>query len=152
MKRKDFVDIAPMKSQLVFRNKAVDGSKVKIQKATRMKICQENPGRYFLTYSHNIDELWQEVNIGRPGPLKNVTLNPIYSGRREIAPPKLKDLKTLTAFIPEEYRFFYTSLQAATPSPGRLRTGAVFQNTPSPSSENETDSDNEMPTSDSESD
>ena len=47
IKRKDFVDIAPMTSQLVFRNKAVDGSKVKIQKATRMKICQENPGRSF---------------------------------------------------------------------------------------------------------
>ncbi|GFS06943.1 hypothetical protein ElyMa_002976300 [Elysia marginata] len=152
MARQDFVDIDPVRAQLVFRNTAVDGSKVRIQKATRIKICLQHPGRYFVAYTHNDDDLWQEVNIAKPGPLKAVKLKPLYSARREIPPATLKDLKS--DFIPVEHRNFYRKLQAATSSPRRLRTGAVVSPTSAMSSEDEMDSNFEMPSaeSDSESD
>ncbi|GFO13933.1 hypothetical protein PoB_004043800 [Plakobranchus ocellatus] len=111
MRRQDFIDIAPMKQQLIFRNTAADGSKVKLQKATRIKVSQDNPGYYFIAYSHKVDEAWQEVRIGRPGVHKPVQPQALYWGRREIAPAKVKDLKALCAFIPVQFREFYTSLK-----------------------------------------
>ncbi|GFN79535.1 hypothetical protein PoB_000604100 [Plakobranchus ocellatus] len=81
MKRQDFIDIAPMRQQLIFRNTAADGSKVKLQKATRIKVSQDNPGYYFIAYSHNVDKAWQQVRIGRSGMQKRVQPQALYWGR-----------------------------------------------------------------------
>ncbi|GFO23400.1 hypothetical protein PoB_004990500 [Plakobranchus ocellatus] len=68
---------------------------------------------------------------------------------REITLAKLKDLKALCAFIPVQLREIYTSLQAVTPSPRKLRTGPILKNTPTVSSEDEQDLSDEMFSSDS---
>ncbi|GFN77004.1 hypothetical protein PoB_000351000 [Plakobranchus ocellatus] len=138
-----------MKQQLIFRNTAADGSKVKLQKATCIKVSQDNPGYYYTAYSHNVDEAWRQVRLGRPGVQKPVQPQALYRGRREIAPAKLKDLKALCAFIPVQFREFYTSLQAVTPSPRKLRNGPILKNTLTVSSEDEQDLSNEMFSSDS---
>ncbi|GFO43078.1 hypothetical protein PoB_006958300 [Plakobranchus ocellatus] len=138
-----------MKQQLIFRNTAADGSKAKLQKATRIKASQDNLGYYFIAYSHNVDEAWQQVRIGRPGVLKPVQPQALHWGRREITLAKLKDLKALCAFIPVQFREFYTSLQAVTPSPRKLRTGPILKNTFTVSSEDEQDLSDEMFSSDS---
>ncbi|GFO00523.1 hypothetical protein PoB_002702800 [Plakobranchus ocellatus] len=149
MRRQDFIDITPLKQQLIFKNSAADGSKVKLQKATRIKVSQDNPGNYFIAYSHNVDEAWQEVPIGRPGMQKPVQPQALYWGRREIAPAKVKDLKALCPFIPVQFKEFYTSLQPVTPSPRKLRTGPILKNTPTVSLEDEQDLSDEMFSSDS---
>ncbi|GFO46450.1 hypothetical protein PoB_007295500 [Plakobranchus ocellatus] len=93
---------------------------------------------------HNVDEAWQQVRIGRPGVQKPVQPQALYWGRREITLSKLKDLKAFCAFIPVQCREFYTSLQAVTPSPCKLRTGPTLKNTPTVSSEDEQDLSDEM--------
>ncbi|GFN86386.1 hypothetical protein PoB_001289200 [Plakobranchus ocellatus] len=41
---------------------------LKLQKATHIKVRQDNLGYYFI-----VDEAWQQVRIGRPGMLKHST-------------------------------------------------------------------------------
>ena len=148
MTQKDnFVDIGPMREKLTFRLKAVDGSRVKLQKAMRIKTDQCSPNTMFICYSHNPDEAWQEVNIGQRGAMGSINLRRLYTARREIAPPKLKDLKNLSAFIPVEHRAFYQGLQATIPSPRRLRTGAVLQGKGDESFDDESDLQSEIPSS-----
>lgn len=65
MEPKYFMDRTHAKSKLAFRSSAVDGSKVKIQKATVFKIDAEQVGRLLLKYTDNEMEAWQEVNIGQ---------------------------------------------------------------------------------------
>ncbi|GFO06515.1 hypothetical protein PoB_003302000 [Plakobranchus ocellatus] len=72
---------------------------------------------------------------------KPVQSQALYWGGREITPAKLKDLKALCSF--------YTSLQAVTPSPCKLRTGPILKNTPTVSSGDEQDLSNKMFSSDS---
>ncbi|GFN78581.1 hypothetical protein PoB_000508700 [Plakobranchus ocellatus] len=80
---------------------------------------------------------------------KPVQPQALYWGRREITFAKLKDLKALCAFIPVQFREFYASSQAVTPSPRKLRTGPILKNIPTVSSEDEQDLSDEMFSSDS---
>lgn len=124
MSQKDnFIDIEPIKSRLSFKTTAVDGSKVSIQKAARIKIMASKPGHMFLAYTHNFAEEWQQVNISsQRGVMGSLAPKKLYTLRRKIATPKLNDLKKLCQFIPIEHRQFYTTLQATLPSPRKLRT------------------------------
>ena len=48
----NFVDIAQMRERLTFGGTAVDGTKVNLQKAMRIKIANDNPGKMFIVYPH----------------------------------------------------------------------------------------------------
>lgn len=51
IQRENFVDITPMKEKLSFRPNAIDGTKVRLQKAMRIKIDTESPGKMFVAYT-----------------------------------------------------------------------------------------------------
>ena len=146
----NFVDIAPMRERLTFRGTAVDGTKVNLQKAMRIKIAKDSPGKMFIVYTHNAGEAWQEVNIGQRGTVGDVHLTSQYSTRRPITSAKLKDLRNLCNYIPVEYHGFYTGLQATTPSPRKLRAVVLPQRTEDETCDSE--SDVEVPSSDSDDD
>ena len=99
-----------MRERLTFKGTAVDGTKVNLQKAMRIKIAKDSPG-----------EAWHEVNIGQWGTVGSVHLKSLYGGRCTITSAKLKDLRNLYSYIPVEYCSFYTVLQTTTPSLWKLR-------------------------------
>ena len=91
-----------------------------------------------LCYTHNTIETWQEVNIGKRGSVSaNVVSTSLYNGRRPIKAKKLKDLKNLCQSIPTEYRVSYNGLQAAAPSPRKLRGGKTAEHIPDNASSHE---------------
>ena len=53
-----------MRGRVTFRGTAVDGDKVNLQKAMRIKIANDSPGKMFIVCTHNAGEACQEVNIG----------------------------------------------------------------------------------------
>ena len=68
MTQKDnFVDIAPMRERLIFRGTVVDGTKVNLQKAMRIKMTKDSLGKMFIVYTHNTGDAWQELIISQRG-------------------------------------------------------------------------------------
>ena len=55
MKEIGFVSVAEIQSKLVFHNVNIKGEYVKFQKA-KFKIHEDNPGSYFVAYTHELSE------------------------------------------------------------------------------------------------
>lgn len=64
--------------------------------------------------------------LGKKGVFGEITLKPIGTDQKKIAPAKLKDLKARTAFIPVQYSNYYTGLQSNNQSPLKLREGRTL--------------------------
>ena len=104
-----------MRERLTFRGTAVDGTKVNLQKAMRIKIANDSPEKMFIVYTHNAGEAWQEVNIGKMETVWDVHLKSQYSARQPITSAKLKNMRNLCSCIPLEYQGLYTGMQAQRP-------------------------------------
>ena len=120
-----------------------------LQKAMRIKIARQS-WEMFIVYTHNSGEAWQEVNIGQRGTVGAVHLKTQYSARCPITSVKLKDLRNMWSYIPVEYHGFYTGLQTSTPSSRKLCAVVLPQRTKDETSDSE--SDVEVPSSDSDDD
>lgn len=122
MTRDMFHSLAPVVSSLIFRKKCMNGQPVHLQKACRIKIHKDCPGKIFFQYTYGDISEWQEVNISRRGKRWIVQELPqLYSARRTLPAAKVRDLKKLCEYLPPEFRMYYEGLQSITPSPKRLR-------------------------------
>ena len=73
-----------------------------------------HPDEVWVRYGFSKDEPWKKIKIVRNTRLSSGTPDQLYNGKLNLAPAKVKDLKTMASkFIPEPQREFYLQLKSS---------------------------------------
>ena len=118
MRCEDFVTLAPVRSEIVYRKKNTLKEKVEWLSIRWIQTRQDKPYQIFYKYSHNDLESWKILDVcrrtrGRPSDPGRIVLPRLRAGPRPIQPKKLKDLLELLDYIPPVYQAFYKALESS---------------------------------------